>query len=179
MRRREHPAPDVKEPDVSALSGTTRVPLQSRFRLGVAVLALSLGALTACGGASDTEPEATSGPTTTSPSSAEAPADGASPTSEAAPAEAQTVTATEGEMFIELSQEELTAGSITFEVVNSGSATHDFVVEQDGNDIAGTDSIAPGDSTTLTVDLAPGQYVVYCSVGDHRSLGMETTVTVT
>ena len=39
--------------------------------------------------------------------------------------------------------------------------------------------IGPGDSTTLTVDLEPGQYVFYCSVGNHRGMGMEVTVTVT
>jgi uncharacterized cupredoxin-like copper-binding protein len=82
-------------------------------------------------------------------------------------------------MFIELSTEEFAAGSYTFEVVNDGSATHDFVVERDGDDVAGTDTIAPGSSTTLTVDLEPGEYVFYCSVGNHRAMGMEVTVTVT
>jgi uncharacterized cupredoxin-like copper-binding protein len=82
-------------------------------------------------------------------------------------------------MFIELSKDSLSAGTYTFEVVNEGSGTHDFVVERDGNDVAGTENIAPGASTTLTVDLEPGEYVFYCSVADHRAMGMEVTVTVT
>ena len=52
-------------------------------------------------------------------------------------------------------------------------------MERDGNDIGGTEMIPPGESTTFTVDLEPGEYVFYCSVGNHRAMGMEVTVTVT
>jgi uncharacterized cupredoxin-like copper-binding protein len=144
---------------------------------------VALAALTACGGddgggdGGGTDAAATTSaaaPTSTAEATPAEPAPG----SAEAP-QSQTVTATEGEMYIELSQDEFGAGSYTFEVVNEGSATHDFVIERDGNDVAATDSIAPGDSTTLTYDLEPGEYVFYCSVGNHRSMGMEVTVTVT
>jgi uncharacterized cupredoxin-like copper-binding protein len=81
-------------------------------------------------------------------------------------------------MFIQLSEDSFTAGIYTFEVTNTGSMRHDFVVEQDGEDVASTDVLQPGESTTLEVDLTPGEYVFYCSVGAHRAAGMETTVTV-
>ena len=103
----------------------------------------------------------------------------AAPTSEAAPAvEAQAVTASEGEMYIELSQDSFSPGEVTIEVVNEGNATHDLVVERDGADVAASDTIGPGQSTTLTVTLEAGEYVFYCSIGNHRAMGMETTVTV-
>ena len=95
-----------------------------------------------------------------------------------APAEARTVTATEGEMYIELSEDSFTPGSYTLEVVNEGNATHDLVVERDGADVAATETIAPGASATLTVTLEEGEYVFYCSIGNHRAMGMATTVVV-
>jgi uncharacterized cupredoxin-like copper-binding protein len=150
--------------------------LRSRPARRLAVLAVALAALTACG--LDGEGTATTSAAAPSPGAAEPTGEPTAPTSADA-AESRTVTATEGEMFIELSTEEFAAGSYTFEVVNGGSATHDFAVERDGSDVAVTDTIAPGSSTTLTVDLEPGEYVFYCSVGNHRAMGMEVTVTVT
>jgi uncharacterized cupredoxin-like copper-binding protein len=133
---------------------------------GLAVLTVALAALMGCSGGEEAGTTAT--------------ASAAAPSSSATEAiEGERVTATEGEMFIELSEDSFSAGSYTFEVVNEGSGTHDFVVERDGADVAATESIGPGASTTLTVDLEPGEYVFYCSVANHRAMGMEVTVTVT
>jgi plastocyanin len=143
-------------------------PRPSRSARGLAVIAVALAALTACGGDDG-------GDAATTTSAEESATDSAAPDA----GQAQTLTATEGEMFIELSTEEVSAGSYTIEVVNDGSATHDFVVEQDGAEVAATDTIAPGSSTTLEVDLEPGEYVFYCSIANHRAMGMEVTVTVT
>jgi uncharacterized cupredoxin-like copper-binding protein len=58
--------------------------------------------------------------------------------------------------------------------------THDWYLEV--LDV-GTDVIAAGESTSITflVDLEPGQYLYYCTIGDgsHRENGMEGTLTVT
>ncbi|MFP5369231.1 MAG: cupredoxin domain-containing protein [Actinomycetes bacterium] len=160
---------------MNRVPGPTRASRPGRLPLGAAALALAL-ALTGCSGGSGDEATTTGA----APSSSADPTTEAAPTSQApaGPAEARTVTATEGEMYIELSTEDLSAGSYTFEVVNEGSATHDFVVERDGEDVAATETIDPGGTSTLTVDLAPGEYVFYCSVGNHRAQGMEVTVTV-
>ena len=146
-------------------------------RSGALALALALGLLTACSDGKDTTG---SGSTTSAAASSTetSPTDSGAPSSADAPA-SQTLTATEGEMFIDVSEDALSAGSYTIEVVNEGSATHDFVVERDGNEVTSTDTIAPGSSTTLTVALEPGEYVFYCSVANHRAMGMEVTVTVT
>lgn len=76
-------------------------------------------------------------------------------------------------------QESLTApaGSVTFAFTNEASIPHDFNIEQDGEDVGGTEVIT-NDETELTVDLEPGTYTFYCSVGDHRASGMEGELTV-
>ena len=141
-------------------------PIGTRSRRGtargaVAVLALALGLLSACGG--DDGGSGSAGTTTN---------DGSGSGS------ATTITATEADFSITLDEDTLTAGDYTIEVVNDGGATHDLVVERDGEDVAGTDTIAPGESTTLNVTLDEGEYIFYCSIGNHRAMGMEVTVQV-
>ena len=58
------------------------------------------------------------------------------------------------EMFIEVSQDALSAGSYTVEVVNEGSATHDLVVERDGSDVASTDTSRQRESRASTSGTA-------------------------
>ncbi|MBW8765046.1 MAG: cupredoxin domain-containing protein, partial [Geodermatophilales bacterium] len=95
----------------------------------------------------------------------------------AAPA-AQTLAATEADFSITLDKDTLPAGSYSILVTNNGRATHDLVVEQNGKKVAGSDKIQAGQSTTLDVTLDPGKYVFYCSIGNHRAMGMEINVTV-
>jgi plastocyanin len=148
------------------------------------VLALGIGLLSGCSGdegATDAAPSSSAPSSSAASSSAEAStsASSAPATSSPAEAESETVAVTEGEMFIELSEDSYSPGTYTFEVTNTGSMQHDFVVEQDGDDVASTEVLRPGESTTLEVELTPGDYVFYCSVGNHRAMGMETPVTVT
>jgi len=147
-----------------------------RLASGVAVLALGLGALTACGGDSDDGDAAA----TTTSAAAETTTE-ATESSPAAGGESQTqaLTATEENFSISLDKDTLTAGTYEITVVNKGGAPHALAVEEDGTTEASSDSIAPGESTTLTVDLDAGEYVFYCSIGNHRAMGMEITVQVT
>jgi plastocyanin len=149
----------------------------SRLARGVAVLVLTLTPLAACGGADDGGDSAAA-TSTSSPTSTTDAAPSTTTEVEAPPA-TQTLTATEADFSISVDREDLTAGSYEIEVVNDGSATHDLVVERDGEDVAASEMIPPGGSGTVTVDLEPGEYVFYCSVGNHRSMGMEITVQVT
>ncbi|MFD2093939.1 cupredoxin domain-containing protein [Blastococcus deserti] len=147
-------------------------PVHPRGR-AVAALALTLGVLTACSGGTDAAGTA----------GADAPASTstAAPTSEAAPSEARevvTLTATEDDYTISLDQDTLTAGTYEIEVVNDGRASHDLVVERDGEDVAASEPLAPGESGTVEVTLEPGEYVFYCSISNHRSMGMKIPVTV-
>src|SRR5882672_8504035 len=68
------------------------------------------------------------------------------------------------EWKVELSQDTITAGSVTFTIMNTGSIPHAFEVEGQGIEKE-TGVIQPGSSATLTLTLKPGTYEVYCPVG--------------
>jgi uncharacterized cupredoxin-like copper-binding protein len=69
-------------------------------------------------------------------------------------------------------------GSVTFEATNDGQVGH--ALELEGNGVEEkTDTISPGSSAKLTVDLSKtGTYELYCPIDGHRSMGMEATVVV-
>ena len=148
----------------------------SHLTRGLAVLAFGLAGLTACGGGYGSG--SASGTTTESASTSSSAASSSS-AGGAAAVEAQALTATESNFAIALDRTDLTAGTYDITVVNNGSATHNLAVEEDGTTEAKSDSIGPGEKTTLTVDLDAGEYVFYCAIGNHRAMGMETTVQVT
>ena len=69
------------------------------------------------------------------------------------------------------------AGPVEFTMVNEGQAPHAVEIEGQGIEEE-SETVQGGQTATLTVDLEPGEYVMYCPVGDHREQGMEGTVTV-
>lgn len=157
-------------------SHSSRTSARLRPAASALLLAGMLAVTAACGTESGSGSAAPTSSSTPSPSSSTA----AEPASPSAPESAVgTITATEVDFSISVDQESVPAGSYEIEVVNSGGASHDLVVERDGEDVAATEILSPGGSETLTVDLEPGQYVFYCSVGAHRSMGMEITIEVT
>lgn len=88
------------------------------------------------------------------------------------------VTIADGEITI---PERLAAGPVVFTITNDGSEPHDFWF---ANDAVGSfyldDDLQPGESATLSVNLPPGAYTAYCSLGDgaHAAAGEEATVEV-
>jgi hypothetical protein len=68
--------------------------------------------------------------------------------------------------------------ALTFLVRNGGALAHDLRVEREGDDIGGTPVFTPGGARTLSIALRPGRYELYCSVGNHRDLGMEGSLEV-
>jgi uncharacterized cupredoxin-like copper-binding protein len=69
-------------------------------------------------------------------------------------------------------------GTVTFEVTNGGQVDHALEVEGNGVEEE-TETISPGSSAKLTVDLSKaGSYEVYCPIDDHRAMGMEAKLTV-
>jgi hypothetical protein len=76
--------------------------------------------------------------------------------------------------------EETRAGQVEFVVTNEGAEAHDLVIDSGGVIAELPEPLAPGASSVLSVTLAPGEYVVYCPVGDgeHREEGMEATLVV-
>jgi uncharacterized cupredoxin-like copper-binding protein len=111
------------------------------------------------------------------------------------------VTAKLTEFKIELSAPTAPAGPVTFELTNSGTVVHEFVVFKtdlapdklpmaaDGatvdEEAAGAsltlvdevEDIAVGATASLPVDLAAGHYVVICNVAAHYTSGMRAEFT--
>jgi uncharacterized cupredoxin-like copper-binding protein len=69
------------------------------------------------------------------------------------------------------------AGTYTFRLVNDGGAVHALKIEGNGLEVE-IEQIEAGESAELTVELAAGEYELYCPVGNHKDQGMEGTVVV-
>jgi uncharacterized cupredoxin-like copper-binding protein len=140
-----------------------------------------------------TSPAASPGPSVAPAASI---ATAASPVAPTDPCAATQVAASLTEMAIMLDVSTVPAGPTTFTITNQGTAEHEFVViatdlaaDQlpvaagivvlDGLQVVGQAlAIQPGTTTTLTVDLAAGPYVIICNIPGHYLAGMHTTLTV-
>jgi plastocyanin len=67
----------------------------------------------------------------------------------------------------------LPPGEYEFDVKNIGKAQHNLVISGGTltSDVT-TATIDPGKTANLTVNLGTGQYTLYCSIDEHRQLGM-------
>jgi uncharacterized cupredoxin-like copper-binding protein len=119
----------------------------------------------------------------------------------------QTVTATEKEWSISLASSNFKAGKITINVTNDGDKEHEFVIRKtdlqadslptnaDGEvveddpqlsevgDPSEIEKVPAGSSDqSITLDLQPGHYVIFCNIHDqdllHYQKGMHTDFTV-
>lgn len=77
-----------------------------------------------------------------------------------------------------LMPEALPAGPTLFVVKNQGETTHNFEIEGQGIEQEFETPLAPNDSETMSVVLEPGEYRVYCPVGNHAEQGMSRQLTV-
>ncbi len=70
---------------------------------------------------------------------------------------------------------------ITVNLKNVGQRRHDIVFELDNNRVEASSQIMGGETTSMSfkAPAAPGEYVFYCSVGQHRAMGMEGKLTIT
>jgi plastocyanin len=72
---------------------------------------------------------------------------------------------------------EASAGNVTIDFTNDSSLPHNVTLEGPGVEDEGTDTVT-GSSTSVTLDLQPGEYTFYCSVDGHRAAGMEGKLVV-
>jgi plastocyanin len=72
---------------------------------------------------------------------------------------------------------EAPAGQLTIESVNDQPTEHNIAVDGGGVDEKG-DVVTGGGTSSIDVDLKPGEYSFYCSVDGHRAAGMEGKLTV-
>lgn len=117
----------------------------------------------------------------------------------------QTVTVTLADvdantMLLTPNPDTVAAGEVTFEVTNSGNKEHEFVVFktdlaiedlpfddsadkviEDGPGVTHIDeieSVQPGETKTLTVNLDAGSYTLICNLKGHYRMGMRAPFTV-
>jgi len=74
---------------------------------------------------------------------------------------------------------EAPAGSITFDYDNPSPVAHSIAVELEGKTIGESDVVTADVVTLELTDVAPGEYVFFCTVPGHREGGMEGDLTVT
>lgn len=83
------------------------------------------------------------------------------------------------EFSFTLSRLHVKHGQATVELVNYGQDPHDLRIRRIGErHIAGLPVVAPGGHADLTLTLRPGRYLFWCSLANHRQLGMHGTLLV-
>jgi plastocyanin len=83
------------------------------------------------------------------------------------------------EFFYALSRHTVAAGPAIVELVNFGEDPHDLRLERiGGGRLWKTPLVYPGSYYDLSATLVPGRYRLWCSVANHRRLGMQAVLTV-
>jgi hypothetical protein len=74
----------------------------------------------------------------------------------------------------------LPAGSAIVELVNSGEDEHDLALRRNarGARTIRIGSTLPGAVARVQAKFAPGRYTLWCTLADHRALGMHAPLTV-
>lgn len=99
--------------------------------------------------------------------------------SAASSADANVVDLTVADFMLGTSDIEVTGPTVTLAVTNDGPTPHNVAIRTpDGEVMATTADLSTGESETISVDLAPGEYVTFCSLAGHESLGIRGTLTV-
>ena len=70
-------------------------------------------------------------------------------------------------------------GAAVIEFVNYGEDPHDMRVQRvGGGRLYKTPVMQPGGTTTSRIELVPGRYRLWCSIANHRQLGMQAVLVV-
>jgi plastocyanin len=87
----------------------------------------------------------------------------------------------EKEFTLTPSRPSVRAGSVSLELVNFGMDTHDLVVKSasEGSKPVRFKQLDPRGRTERTLRLAPGRYLLWCSLSNHKARGMRATLIVT
>jgi len=170
--------------------------------LGLAALAMVVIGAIAAGCGSDNEAGATAGAEADSDAAAAAESDSdadesATSTTTASTGGGETLAIDMGEFFYKPDAVEAKAGQVTIDASNIGSAPHELVLAKtndapdqlptssDGSvdeaalDVPGeVEEVEGGAEGTVSLDLQPGKYVMFCNLPGHYSGGMYGSLTV-
>jgi plastocyanin len=83
------------------------------------------------------------------------------------------------EFYFVVSRHTVHAGPAIVELVNFGEDPHDLRLQRIGGaHVYTTPQVQPGDYYDLSLKLSPGRYRLWCSIANHRLLGMQAVLTV-
>ena len=83
------------------------------------------------------------------------------------------------EFSFSLSRQRLRPGQAIVELVNFGDDAHDLRLRRvGGTRTYGIRAVQPGRFARVRLRLLPGRYRLWCSIANHRALGMRATVVV-
>lgn len=73
------------------------------------------------------------------------------------------------------SRELVVGRRVRFQLKNIGEDDHDLTIRRraaNASPLATTGIVRPGKLVPLSASLAPGRYILFCSIGDHEAQGM-------
>lgn len=74
---------------------------------------------------------------------------------------------------------EASGPAVTIAVTNDGPTPHNLTVRDASGEVhMATADLSVGESETISADLEPGEYMIFCALPGHESLGMFGTLTV-
>lgn len=82
------------------------------------------------------------------------------------------------EFFYSASTRTIKPGAAVIQFVNYGEDPHDLRVQRTGGRLYKAPKLDPGSIYDLNITLVPGKYQLWCSIADHRKLGMSATLIV-
>jgi plastocyanin len=78
-----------------------------------------------------------------------------------------------------LSRPAIKAGTAIIELRNMGQDAHDLRLRRvGGTRVYAWPNVQPGEAVDRELKLLPGTYVLWCSVADHRAMGMTARLVV-
>ncbi len=85
------------------------------------------------------------------------------------------------EFELALSRQKVKQGRAIVQLVNLGEDPHDLALRRIAKDARTykTKVVLPEQDASISFRLYPGRYVLWCTIADHRALGMHATLTVT
>lgn len=85
----------------------------------------------------------------------------------------------ETEFHLTFSRQVVKAGVVEIEVQNVGEDPHDLRIRKVGGHHTFTvPQVAPGKRRTIALHMRPGRYRLWCSLANHRALGMQGVLRV-
>jgi plastocyanin len=81
-----------------------------------------------------------------------------------------------GQLRYDKSRAAVKSGRVTVDFTNDSDIQHNLTIAEGGKELGATKTIVRSKGN-LSISLAPGEYVYYCSVPGHRQAGMQGVLT--